>query len=406
MKKRTSPSEQTKANDSQARADAKFHLDYAERQNRQRPTGANSQKQIEIMLELLRAAVLDRDPVLDPAVNVDWDDLMDRASKQGILAWVYDGISKLPKEQQPPRQQRINWALSAQEIWDRYHKQKEVLADMVRVCDENGMRMLLLKGIGLSELYPKPESRPSGDIDVFFYDDFEKANDLLGRDGFVHWGKHDEWQIGGIEIENHKNFINVDSKRQRKINQFLLDSTRDSYPTEFGFSLFPPEVNFIFLMLHAMEHFESAYPVSYKTILDLGMFLLKNQDVMDPRCLFVILKKFRLEKSFELLLQLSEYLLGIRFSSFHITTVPSHDFEKAIDSINTRCLDLRMNHGSDYGILYIWSLVRQYSKMRWKYKYLMVSKLFLLKKSLAPIIQPSILNNYRKLKQNIFSTNS
>lgn len=364
------------------------------------------EQQVSVMLELLRAAVLDRDPVIDPNVKVDWDDLMDQASKQGILAWVYDGICKLPKEQQSPRQQRINWALSAQEIWDRYHKQKEVLAEMVKICDENGMRMLLLKGIGLSELYPKPESRPSGDIDVFFFNDFEKANDLFGGDGFVHWGKHDEWKICGIVVENHKNFINVDSRRQREINQFLLNNARNACLAEFGYYLFEPELNYIFLMLHAMEHFESEYPVSYKTILDLGMFLLTNQDVIDNGYLFDILKRFHLEKSFELLLQLSEYLLGIRLSSFHITTIPFHDFEKAVDSINTRCLDLRVNHGSHRGILYIWSLVRQYSRMCWKYKYLLVSKVFLLKKSLVPIIQPSILNNYRKLKQNIFSTNS
>ncbi len=89
-------------------------------------------------------------------VEVDWDGLMDVSKSQGFIAWVWDGICRLPVEQQPPRQYRINWGMSAQEIWDRYEKQKKVLAEMVEICNHNNMRLLLMKGIGLSELYPKP----------------------------------------------------------------------------------------------------------------------------------------------------------------------------------------------------------------------------------------------------------
>ena len=79
----------------------------------------------EYMIALLRYGVLDEKPtILQPSSQVDWDRMMDIASAQGILAWVWDGICKLPKEFRPPRQQAINWGLSAQEIWDRHNMQK------------------------------------------------------------------------------------------------------------------------------------------------------------------------------------------------------------------------------------------------------------------------------------------
>ena len=87
----------------------------------------------EMMLEFVRAAVLEREPKIPFNVAIDWDKLMDVSTEQGLIAWVWDGICRLPQEQQPPRQQRINWGLSAQEIWQRYVQQKEVLAEIVEV---------------------------------------------------------------------------------------------------------------------------------------------------------------------------------------------------------------------------------------------------------------------------------
>ena len=64
--------------------------------------------QAEVLLELLRAAVLDRQPSFPKEVVIDWDVLMDNASSHTVLAWVWDSVCKLPVEQQPLRQQRIN----------------------------------------------------------------------------------------------------------------------------------------------------------------------------------------------------------------------------------------------------------------------------------------------------------
>lgn len=331
---------------------------------------AKNQQQIAVMLELLRSAVLDRTPVLDPDVNVDWDDLMDRASKQGILAWVYDGICKLPKEQQLPRQQRINWALSAQEIWDRYHKQKEVLADMVKVCDENGMRMLLLKGIGLSELYPKPESRPSGDIDVYFFDDFKRGNALFRAKKVGHYEKHTEFTYKGVLIENHLRLVDLDTPRRRRANQYFLSYMKESCITKEGYYLLDPIRNLVFLIMHALSHFRhaGAMELSWRSIIDISMFLYQNESVLTKDVCFDIMDELGLAESFELFVKLGEMLLGIDLSEYHRSKVSENELSKAYDVI------LCGNYIADVPpkLSFSKQFVLQFKKMRqlsWRFRY-------------------------------------
>lgn len=269
----------------------------------------NSQQQIETMLELLRAGVLDRDPVLDSDVNVDWDDLMDRASKQGILAWVYDGICKLPKEQQPPRQQRINWALSAQEIWDRYAKQKEVLADMVKVCEENDMRLLLLKGIGLSELYPKPESRPSGDIDVYFFDDFEKGNTLFANSEHVFINKHEGFDYRGAHVENHLTPLDTDTSQRALIESYLEKRLSLSKITKDGYYILDVETNLLYLLAHLIRHYRSWDLFPVRCLIDISVFLWRNKNSINVDKCLVDFTKLNLVKPFCFVIYFASWFL-------------------------------------------------------------------------------------------------
>ena len=153
------------------------------------------------MIGLLRYGVLDERPEqLLPSSEVDWDKMMDIAATQGILAWVWDGICKLPKENQPSRLYSINWGLSAQEIWDRYYVQRQVLRQILDVCSKNSIRILLFKGIALSELFPKPESRPAGDIDIYLFDDYKRGDELFARTNVTRTNKRTGFDYQGVHI--------------------------------------------------------------------------------------------------------------------------------------------------------------------------------------------------------------
>lgn len=50
---------------------------------------------------------------------------------------------------------------------------------MAAVFAENGIRLLLLKGLGLSRNYPVPAHRECGDIDIYLFGASDEGDRLL-----------------------------------------------------------------------------------------------------------------------------------------------------------------------------------------------------------------------------------
>lgn len=97
------------------------------------------------------------------------------AADQGVCAVIGDGMERLPEELRPPRELRLRWALTAERQEKRYRRQQEKAAKMAAVFAENGIRLLLLKGLGLSRNYPVPAHRECGDIDIYLFGPPTKA---------------------------------------------------------------------------------------------------------------------------------------------------------------------------------------------------------------------------------------
>lgn len=283
--------------------------------------------QCEIMLELLRVAVLDKEPSLPENQVIDWDGLMDIAAAQNVLAWVWDGICKLPQAQRPPRLQNINWGLSAQEVWDKYQLQSRVLEKMVATCTENGIRLLLLKGIGLSRLYPKPESRPSSDIDIYLFDDYEKGNQLFTGHYVDRIDKHATFLIDGVLIENHYYFFEPNTEQKKGIIQYLNSSLDDVRLTNYGYYVLPPMAECVFLTLHTLKHFTEETLLPIRNIVDFAMYLHVYRSSLNPKSCFDLMSELGLEKGFEMLVCMSEVIMGLDYSDYNYHKLPANDVE-------------------------------------------------------------------------------
>ena len=338
-------------------------------------TGLSMQNQMsltEIMLALVRAAVLDQKPSVSTNTIIDWDRLMDISKEQGLIAWVYDGICKMPPEQQPPRLYRINWGLSAQDIWDRYELQQAVLHDIISICEHHQMRVLLLKGIGLSNLFPKPQSRPSGDIDVYYFDDFEKGNQLFGAGADSETELHTSFIYNGVEVENHKIFVYHNTKVKGLVGEYLLNHTSDAIKTDAGYYILAPMPNLVYLLMHALNHVNYASEdtiFSIKHILDIGMFIKKNKAQLPSHEVFRVMQELLLDKSFELIVYLSEWMLHIDLKEYHHNLIASKDLIQIEVLFNEKGLSLHMAHYSSL-IMQIFAVLKRYYKLRPISKYI------------------------------------
>lgn len=325
---------------------------------------------VEIMLEFVRSAVLEREPAIPNDVIIDWDGMMDMALEHGLLGWVYDGITMLSEKSQPPRQQRINWGLSAQEQKAQYGRQKELLDEMIEVCDNNDMRLLLLKGMGLSEYYPKPSSRLSSDIDIYLFGDYEKGNRLL-LDGDVNLAeKHYVYNKGGIQVENHIWLIDMGTPLQRKVEDYLESTLNSCVRTKYGYYVLPSKSHVLYLLMHLLAHLNNPQndPIKIRSIIDFGMVLKTiNADIIDE--IKSIIVKFNLSRSYMLFVKLAEWALSYDLSKYKFFQFESKDIQPALQLI----LDENLRHPTYIQspkykeIFKRWSHYRQ---IRWRYKYL------------------------------------
>lgn len=277
-------------------------------------------QQTEVMFELLRAAVFDRTPVLPTNTHVDWDSLMDQASEQGILAWVYDSIGRLPQEQRPSRIEYINFGLSAQEIWTRYDRQEKLLNYLLEVCRQHNMRLLLLKGISLAQLYPKPQSRPCGDLDIYLFEDYEKFNQLFADklDPNQPTIQHDRHlYFDDVLVENHNNFYDPTTPQRKRIIEFLYSTLDDARLTPYGYYTLNPIGDFIFITSHTMKHFYNDNFIAMRSVTDFAMFLNTYRNQLPPKECFQVLDRLDMSHGFEVLMLSAKLLLGIDFEEYN-----------------------------------------------------------------------------------------
>ncbi len=323
----------------------------------------------DVMLELVRAAVLDRDPEIPKETVIDWDILMDLSKDQGLIGWVWDGICRLPEEQQPPRGYRINWGMSAQEIWDRYDHHKKVLDEMVEICQQNDMRLLLLKGLGLSALYPKPQSRPSGDIDIYLFDDGEKGSRLLAQGDVKEINRHAVFWFHDVRIENHHTFLDVDSKGRKKVDAYLQSTLPNVVRTEEGYYLLEPMANLVFVIMHSINHLGfGGESLSLRSIIDLPMLIRAHQSELTPEDCYRVMNDLGISHCFELLVYLGEWALGIDMSTYHKGLVPASDLAAARNMIFEQDYIKSVPEG-----LTFWGQLKlraaRFRQIRWKYRY-------------------------------------
>jgi hypothetical protein len=237
--------------------------------------------------------------------SAEWDSLYKLATTQGILAIVYDAVSQLPKEQQPPRHLKLQWALCSENIENRYRKQEKLIAKLAKFYGEHGIKIMLLKGYGLSSYYPKPEHRECGDIDIWLYGEQKKADKLLHEIKGVKIDEdehhHTTFVIDGIMVENHYDFLNIHAHpSNREIETELKRLSREDKSIEMQIddqTIYLPSANLnaLFNLRHAASHFAAA-EINIRHLLDWSLLIQNNSKSIDWQWLYKIAREQNMEK--------------------------------------------------------------------------------------------------------------
>ena len=238
--------------------------------------------------------------------SVDWMAVKSLAEKQGLSAIVLDGLNLVQGEGFKVKgssnsalttdsklstlntQLKLEWIGEVLQYEQRYAVYEKNIRDLAAFYRKHSIRMMLLKGYGLSLNYPVPNHRPCGDLDIYLFGEQEKADKLIEEELGIKIDNshhhHSVFQFQGETIENHYDFLNVhvrksNKRMEAKLKELCHTETTESLttdnPNETNIVFPSVEFNAIYLLRHCAAHFAST-EMTVRQVLDWGFFMEKH----------------------------------------------------------------------------------------------------------------------------------
>lgn len=257
--------------------------------------------------------------------EVDWIEIQALASEQGLSAVAIDGIEKIQDNLRPPKAMLLEWIGEVLQGYDyRYKAYVQKVASLAKMYNSHGYKMMVLKGYACAINWPKPEHRPSGDIDIWLFGKQEEADKVLAKENGIKIDKahhhHTVFDFGGETVENHYDFINVHHhKSNAGIEAILKELGQDdsNIIDLYGEKVFLPSPNLhaLLLLKHTMMHF-AAEGITLRQLMDWGFHAKAHNGEIDWQWLTKILDTYGMKPAFDIFNAICVEDLGFDSSIF------------------------------------------------------------------------------------------
>ena len=257
--------------------------------------------------------------------TIDWKTVRDIADEQGLTAIVLDGIQQLPELKRPTQVLLLEWIGEVLQSYEyRYEQYRRTIAEMAGFYNSHGYKMMVLKGYACSLDWPKPGHRPCGDIDIWQFGEYKKADNLLAKEKGVSIEEdrhhHTVFNWGEFAVENHYDFINVHSHKSSKgLEKIFKELGQDDSHSILinGEMVFLPSPNLhaLFLLRHAVSHF-AAEGITLRNVLDWAFFMEKHSKEVDWKWLMPIVDEYHMRDFFNCINAICVEDLGFSSSIF------------------------------------------------------------------------------------------
>lgn len=318
--------------------------------------------------------------------------LLEIVEKQGLSSVFFNAIQQekllstyftsTPEDKQRMFQM-LGISLQMESQYSHYENAVKELSSFAR---DNNLRMLVLKGYGLSLNYPIPAHRPCGDIDVYVissFDDTCKCNykmldmavsEKLGVDVDEGNAHHSRFEFKGYLVENHKTVLDPDRHKENEgLNKLLEDEAIKGIREVNGVLL--PSVRFysIHLLAHMASDFAST-GTNLRRLLDWATFVncSRKEDTLDWDFVFATAEHYGMLSFLNAINDICVRYLGYDRELFPIRIKMdlAQSFRKQTDKVFA---DLIKDHEqilypSQTNVLYYgWMKGKRFFKNRWKY---------------------------------------
>lgn len=339
-----------------------------------------------LLFSSLRSALLGSEidvPNYQVLKEDEWQQFYLLSVKHGVLAIVYDVLSKLPIEAQPPRKLKLQWALSAETIINRSRKQEDTIKSLAALVGSINVPFMVLKGISFASYYPNPLLRECGDCDAYMFGEHIKAEKFLQSQGVYLQKedyKHSHFTYKGLLVENHRYCTKVREgskaiRYEQEMYRYLYDKSKRRYISEDSKIILPcDEFNILMYLRHASVHFLTE-GLTLRHLCDWYMILYKAADAVDWDELRAVLSIQKLERFAYVLTKVADKAFGSDFHYLFGNRCSAWVVDKVLDDLIYGFKPLYSTASS--GLMVRVGIVRYSIIHAWKYHHVMHTSVLL-----------------------------
>ena len=229
---------------------------------------------MQYLIKLCRAFLHGENIFIDE--KCDFDRLYAEAHAHNLSAVVYCVLNTALNRDNVPQEALRRFENDFLEAVVRYDFQSRQIAEIGALCEKTGIRYVFFKGAMLRDLFPVPEARAMGDVDILIdHDSRNSFKNLLCENGFVckaSNGNVYEYTKDKLLCEAHTRIISgkigendLESAFADAIEHAAFEGCRGTLDDNYHFA---------YLMAHTAHHFWF-YGAGVKLILDLAVMLEK-----------------------------------------------------------------------------------------------------------------------------------
>ena len=244
----------------------------------------------ETIFEFIRFAIDDSLTAFKHPEDLDWEMLYDLAKKHFIDGVLFAGIEKLPKAQRPPNTILGNWYMRTDKIRKLNEKMNQNAVIVYNQFKQDGFPNCVLKGQGNALMYPKPERRTPGDIDLWLYANRGRIFKYVKKDFpktkmLYHHLEYPIFKDTMVEVHFFPMFLNnplYNRRFQKWVKSVAKEQCSNRVELPCGSFCRPTtEFNVIYQLAHIRHHFFDE-GVGLRQIMDY-YFLIKDEKLCEKK---------------------------------------------------------------------------------------------------------------------------
>ena len=180
------------------------------------------------LFEILRAELWGTGLSFSQLSHTEFEELMAMANEQTVTGLVGDSLIK--NNIKLEREDALGLYAKIKAIEKANARVNENLVSFVNFMERKGIDYIIVKGQVVGALYPNPNVRMSGDVDLYFVgDNYEKIKGLveqrLGKQlSKLSDGKHVEFEVNGVIFELHNKLSRLATRKHQAYWDQMIDN--------------------------------------------------------------------------------------------------------------------------------------------------------------------------------------